>query len=326
MPSSSTNGALLVIDALLFGIEMQWDPGFRGALTVAVSVVILCGSVALLLSTNSGARLGFMLALTGFMGWMFAMGIIWSIYGIGWVGPNPSWDVADVVRSEPGSGVVDSRLDVAQSLPLPDELPDPVELRDNDPELLAAFPPTQRDPNLGDLVTVDPDLADTINEQADPWRILETSNRYTGETQATVGEALGPNGQAIFESPAGYQVIDSYLTGGRAQRADDSIVARAVHKVTQTLEFNPPTFYAVVQLQAVIPQEPKPGQAPPTPVRDETQPIISVVLERVDTGQKRIPAFATTIFSGLTTAVLCVMLHRRDKLAQAQRAATAGAS
>ena len=47
---------------------MTWDPGFKGVLTVALAVAILCGSVALIVGTNSGARLGFLIALAGFMG------------------------------------------------------------------------------------------------------------------------------------------------------------------------------------------------------------------------------------------------------------------
>ena len=42
---------------------LTWAPGFKGVLTVAVAVIILCGSIALILSTNSGARLGFLIAL-----------------------------------------------------------------------------------------------------------------------------------------------------------------------------------------------------------------------------------------------------------------------
>ena len=106
----------------------SWDPGFRGMLTVAVAVTILCGSVFLIVATNTGARLGFLIALTGLCGWMFVMGIIWSLYGIGYKGAAPTWKVVDVVRSEPGSGEVVSSLAEAESLPLPDELPDPVEL------------------------------------------------------------------------------------------------------------------------------------------------------------------------------------------------------
>src|SRR6478735_3602959 len=184
-------------------------------LTVLVAVTILCGSVALIISTNTGARLGFLLALTGFCGWLFVMGIIWSMYGIGWKGNAPTWKVVDVVRSDPDSGEVVSSLQSAESLPLPDELPDPVKLRDGSAEFTKAFPTTQRDPNIGDLVAVPgPDgaaLLAKVNKQAAPWRILETSNKYTGETQAVVAESLGPDGQALFESAADYVVIDSYL-------------------------------------------------------------------------------------------------------------------
>ena len=62
---------------------ITWSPGFRGILVVGVGVLVLMGSVYLLLATNTGARLGFLLALTGLMGWMTIMGLVWSMYGIG---------------------------------------------------------------------------------------------------------------------------------------------------------------------------------------------------------------------------------------------------
>lgn len=326
-----------MIDAFI-SFDWQWDPGFRGLLTVVVATVILMGSVFLILATNSGVRLGFQLALTGFFAWMTVMGIIWSLYGIGPKGPAPTWEVVDTIRTAPCTSLTDpeapedcdetvqSDVEVALAVPLPSQLPDPVALRDESDVLLAAFPTTQRDPGLGDLVTVDPRLLDEIDEQADPWRILETSNKYTGETQAVVAEALGPDGQALFESSNDYVVIESFLTGGKAARTDDSILARAAYKVTRTLDVAPDPFYAAVQLQRVVPQEAKPGQAPPAPVRDLDTELITVVLERTKTNQLRLPPITATIFSAVVTAVLCNSLHRRDKLAQAQREATAGAS
>jgi hypothetical protein len=305
---------------------LSWDPGFRGILTVAVAVAILCGSVFVILATNNGARLGFLLALTGFCGWMFVMGIIWSMYGIGWKGSAPTWKVVDVVRSEPGSGQVVSNLDEAESLPLPDELPDPVKIRDSDPKIEEAYPTTQRDPNIGDIATVDPEFKAKLDEQLAPWRVLETSNKYTGETQAFVAEALGPDGQNVFASPTDYVVIDSFLAGGKPNRTDDSIVGRVRWKIGSIFNQSPPEFYAAVQLQEVIPQEAKPGQAPPTPVRNEDAPVVTVVLKRIQGHHLRRNAIGMTIFMGAVTAVLCSMLHRRDKLAQVQRAQTAGAS
>lgn len=305
---------------LLGAADFTWDPGFKGILTVAVAVAVLCGSVALILGTNSGARLGFLIALTGLFGWFFVMGIVWATYGIGYVGAAPTWEVVDVTTGDPGT----SRVPVADALLEPDDLPDPIDIRDADPELLAEFPQDARDPNLGDLVTVDEGLQDAVNDQVGPWKILATSNGYTGETQAAVAEALGPDGQAVFAGPDDYLVLDGFVTGGKKGRSGDSIVSRVAYKFTSAVEFDNEPLYAAVQLQPVIPQEAAPGEAPPTPVANEDAPVYTVVLER-DRGSRRLPATLFTVSTGLIFAVCASALHRRDKLAQAQRAAPAGA-
>jgi hypothetical protein len=75
---------------------ISWEPEIRGALAVLIGFVGLCGSVYLLLATNSGARTGLLLALAGLFGWCGIMGIIWTAYGIGWVGEEPSWVALEV--------------------------------------------------------------------------------------------------------------------------------------------------------------------------------------------------------------------------------------
>lgn len=302
----------------------QWDPGFRGVLTVVVSVVILCGSVTLILSTNSGARLGFLLSVAGLAGWLFVMGTVWSAYGIGPKGPAPTWETVDIVQGEPSG----SSIETAQQLPLPGDgvLPDPVAVRDGDPALLEEFPADGRDPKLGDLVDLEPGLRAEIDGALGDWTILETSNKFTGEVASAADAELGPEGIALFGGPTEYAVIDSFVAGGEKPRADDSILGRVIFRVTNTLDFNHPPFLAAVQVQAVIPQETKPGQAPPAPIIDEEAPIYTVIMER-DRGALRLPAISFTIFSGIVFAITCNMLHRRDKLAAAQRAAAvAGAA
>lgn len=302
---------------------LSWDPGFRGLLSVLVGVVVLYGSVALIMGTNSGARLGFQLALTGLAGWFFVMGFIWAMYGIGYLGPAPSWTVVDTIVGAP-SAPDGARLEVARTLPLPADLPDPVELRNADPDLLAEFPPDARDPLLTDLVGASEEIRDQVNEQIDGWTVLETANRYTGETQAAVQEHLAETG--LFESNAEFVFQMAYLTGGEPPRTDDSVFGRVLYKITSTLRYgrNDP-FYAAVQLQPVIPQETQPGQAPPLPVADPDAPVYTVVLHR-DRGALRQPGIAFTAASGLVFGVLAWSLHRRDKLADAQRAAPAGAA
>lgn len=297
---------------------LSWDPGFRGLLTVAVAVVILYGSVALILGTNSGPRLGFLLALTGLMGWFFVMGFVWSMYGIGYKGPAPSWRVMETVTGPPANAA----LAKADSLPLFTDLPDPVAVRDGDKALLAEFPPGPKAPTLGELVAADPSLRKELDKQLAPWTILDSANKFSGETQSAVAEALGPNGQKILE-PSEYIFKVGFLTGGETPRTDGSIFNRVVYKITNTAKLGRhDPFYAAVQLQPVVPQVTRDGEAPPIPVADKNAPIYTVILHR-DRGALRLPSISFTIFSGLVFAVLANMLHRRDKLAITQRAATA---
>ena len=104
------------MNALLLAFEIQWHPGLRGILTVLVGVSVLMGSVYLLLSTNIGARVGFLVALAGLSGWMMLMGIVWAIYGIGYLGPAPHWEVAEVVTTESPTDLAAARLSDAHDL------------------------------------------------------------------------------------------------------------------------------------------------------------------------------------------------------------------
>src|SRR3954451_23600609 len=72
-------------------LAIGWEPEIRGVLTVMIAVVVLCGSIYLIMATNMGARLAFLVVLAGLFGWLFLMGITWWIYGIGLKGPDPTW-------------------------------------------------------------------------------------------------------------------------------------------------------------------------------------------------------------------------------------------
>lgn len=102
-------------------LAIGWEPELRGILTVIIAVAVLCGSVYLILGTNLGTRLGFLVAFTGLAGWMTLMGIIWMIYGIGLQGPAPSWQAMPgrTVIQDTGSlysaGVLDTPVDVADA-------------------------------------------------------------------------------------------------------------------------------------------------------------------------------------------------------------------
>jgi len=91
-----------------------WEWELRCTLIVIMAVGVLCGSLYLILGTNLGARLGFLVALTVLAGWMFIMGAVWWTYGKGVLGPDPSWQpvAGKTVIRDPGSlhevGVIDA--------------------------------------------------------------------------------------------------------------------------------------------------------------------------------------------------------------------------
>ena len=96
---------------------LAWDPEIRGFLAVLTGVVVLMGSVWLLLATNSGIRLGTLIALAGFFGWMTIMSSIWWIYGIGYRGDAPRWEEVEIVEALDSEGhLTFAALDEAEEL------------------------------------------------------------------------------------------------------------------------------------------------------------------------------------------------------------------
>lgn len=341
---------------LLAGLD--WDVTIRGIAVVAVGTAVLMGSVWLLLATNTGTRLGTLLALTGFFGWMVCMGIIWWLFGgggvIGWQGRPPSWKVLDVNYNE----LEASPVEKARELVDPDTLPSAYELviqSDHEaakqefatipPERLEALEEARQieDPEeraeaieaaqraiddwqlrnetitLSELAAVAPELVEDI-DFGDDWRLQSTADG--GEAAATAQAELVELG--IFGSTNEFKVLDIYDVGGKSGLPDNpNRWDRIVNELYSIVHFWHPPHYAVVQVQQVIPQEAEPGQPPPRPVVDENQPVISVIMER-DLGSRRLNPALITIGSLLLFAVFATMLHYRDKESMARRAALAG--
>lgn len=310
---------------------LSWDPGFRGVLTVVVGALILGGSVWLLLSTNSGWRLGFLLSLTGLSGWMMIMGLVWAMYGIGYQGRTPTWEVEEVNYGN----LAEANTPEARTVPSRDDMPSGEELRaiiDDHEALSTQFPddPTRRAPQLGDLLSVDPELRDDervadVVETDDGWELLGAADPQTGEAVAAA-QAYLVDERALFESSSDFVVLDSWSLGGKDDRTDDSLIGRALFKAERiaTWPLGHPTHRVVVRVQRVIPRETVPGQPPPTPEADEAEPATSVVMVR-DLGSRRQPAVFLMFASGIVFAVCCTSLHRRDKLVDEARAAAAAA-
>lgn len=111
---------------------ISWEPEIRGALAVLIGFVVLCGSTYLLLATNTGVRTGMLLAMAGLFGWCGIMGLIWTAYGIGWVGEEPSWVALEVNYDDLSVAVteeVHSDPELASWEPIEEGTPDYGELQ-----------------------------------------------------------------------------------------------------------------------------------------------------------------------------------------------------
>ncbi len=286
---------------------IAFDPTIRGILAVAVGVVVLMGSVYLLLASNTGNRLGFLLALTGFFGWMAIMGLIWWIYGIGMQGQSPSWQVVEYNAGALEQAATDeaTRLDLSV-LPQAGNGPDY--------ELLSGL--SEEDPER--LEQIEEELADA----SDGWLFLPASDPSRGEAEATVSAELPACDQCNFgiESAADYIVLGAFEVGGKEPKPDGASTWEAVEtKIRQSIQILHPDHYAIVQVQKVVEQEAEPGQAPPTPIADDSEPVISVVMLR-DIGDRRFPAAVITISSLLIFGLLCWILHQRERILEANLA------
>jgi hypothetical protein len=78
-----------------------WYPTILGVLVVVAAVVLFAGSLYLLLATNLGARLGFLVAFTGLMGFMVVLTSLWIVTASPLntlKGRIPSWKAVELVN------------------------------------------------------------------------------------------------------------------------------------------------------------------------------------------------------------------------------------
>lgn len=287
----------MTLETIVAGIA--WDPEIRGVLTVAVGVAVLMGSVYLLLATNVAHRLGFLLALAAFFGWMIIHGLVWWIYPpiMGPAGRAPSWEVQEINRNDLSAALNEEVHGIDTS-----RLPDP--------EVVDEATTDELDGLLAD-----------VREDLDGWTLLPAADPGRAEAQATAQALLVDEGVVPEISEQDDFVFHYVLeTGGKPERKSDSMFDRVANTITNSLRLTHPPHYMVVQVQPTIEQEEVAGQPPPTPEADPDADIISLVMVR-DIGQRRVPAALITLGSALIFGLLCAMLHQRDKRVAENRSA-----
>ncbi len=260
-----------------------WDPTLTGYLAVLLGVLVLCGSVYMLLATNLGLRLGFLVAWTGLWSWSFLMGAIWWVFGIGWHGQIPTWQVSHVA-TDPAAVPIEEVQQLSNDVSAtPDEWVVVVE-----PDAISAAD--------GHIVCADDDV-----------RRLEpvSSCRFRFTTQYTVHRVLETGGERYRPLGIPDNVFTQYFIPSRG-RPHYAVVQLQANETAVEVDANLLDADGAVIL-------------PPSAI-DEAQPILSVVLYR-DQGSLRLRPALVTIFSGLLFALGCYHLHRRDQAVWAVREA-----
>ena len=313
--------------------EIAWDPEIRNILALLVGIGVLVGSVLLIVSTNTGPRTGMLVVLACLFGWLTIMGVIWWMYGIGMKGEASHWRTVEINTGD----IRQSQLAAATKLP---EFDDPglaQKILADHPELEHSVNP-DKTPNkviaVSELIDADPAIKSEYHLAANDlggWRILVPSDKQRGDAQAVADASL--TAAKIFSQSSDYKVIDAYDIGGKRQLPSTvgdckfykpstwgDCKDHAWDDIYSLVQFTHPAHYAIVQVQAVVPQVTPPGGAPPTPQLDPKAPLISVIMIR-SLGDLRFPAFMVTLVFGVLFALTCWTLHRRDKLQAANRSA-----
>ena len=255
-------------------LAVNWEPELRGWLTVIIGVVVLMGSVYMILATNMGARLGFIVALTGLFGWMALMGGIWWIYGIGYKGAAPEW------KEVPGKTVIQEVDLLAEAGVIKEQIP---------------F--TEAD----DSVAASEALGARLGEEG--WEKVDEAAPEFGQAEAAATVFLEE--EEAF-SAGEFDVTAVYEIGGEAY-------PKPLGDELDQIAFWHTPYYTLVEVAPLEPLRPEPGRAPIAPEIDTSMQRQYVYMIR-DLGSLREPAAYITIGSTIIFLALCWLLHRRDRI------------
>jgi hypothetical protein len=221
-------------------LAVSWDPDIRGILVVLTMVGVLIGGTYLIVGSNLGARLGFMVVMAGLAGWMMSMGAVWWIYGIGLRGEAPSWKPNDPIAIVRDGNFMD------------------------DAEVIET--PVKVD----GLSSVDSSDAVAKQMLEEGWIKLDDTDPRRAQAISSADEII--QFEAREFSAGEYVAVNVFDKGGeRYPKINDALDFVAFwHK----------PHYAVVEIAPVLPQREEPGRAPARPVIDESQPRQYVVMIR----------------------------------------------
>ncbi len=289
-----------MIYQLAFLDGVTFDIFFRGLLSVIVLFLILVGGTYLLIATNIGVRNGFLIASAGFFGWMFLMGIFWTVYAKGWIGEAPTWHQEEQLSSENRDLLFASNKEVA--------------------ELDAIrFTSEKTDPDEAQLDVVE----QSKNTDIGGWKYLPTSDAVRGDAQSAAVTFLTEDGGFLSNGETYVPLqFGAFSIGGKPTLKEDARwYDRATHFFDETvLTPTHPEKLVVIQFQGAKAAINATGEAPATLEADPNKPVYSVIMSRdrggplpsLISGQRFTP-FAFTVAMGMIFLAFVLMLHSRDK-------------
>lgn len=271
--------------------EFSWDPQVRGIVIVLAAIIVLPGSVFLIMGTNVGARMGFLVAVAGLSGFCAMLGLLWTLNAGGLVGRQPSWKAAEIAIGPPGAALGGGTEGL------------PARLGEPPSNGWRELPPG--DPVRGDATAA-----------ADKMLAPDTSEAPEGE------EKKPPKFAPPYGSPGDYVQVAAYQQGGREAGIWFRIRNHRFYK--QGPWYNPvgwfraPANRVVITVQKTAPklneedltEEPRP---------DLSQPPQTLVMVR-DRGSLRFPPAMFMLFWLVVFAVTTWSLHQRDKEILARKA------
>jgi len=277
---------------------LSWDPQVRGFLIVVAAIAILPGTIYLLILTNLGARIGFLVAIAGLTGWMMLLSLTWILYGSGMKGRDPSWKVKEVVHSQSATDLSSGALPKLENFPQhwhkapASVLGDATAAADN------FITKTGRKPKIGPEGPIE---RDPTPEELRYAAEFSTSDQYVviGGYEKGGDNCWGPKDKCTYDAPK-------------------KILFWKIH---HKFFFLHSAHYVAVQVRPAIqaPNDPF-GNTTYSKDPDTTKPVSTIVVER-DLGSVRFPQVMLCLSSAIIFFVTCHALHRRDKRIMARRAA-----
>ncbi|MCU1393597.1 MAG: hypothetical protein JWM34_2025 [Ilumatobacteraceae bacterium] len=260
-------------------LALNWEPQIRGILIIIISVTVLMGSVYLILGTNLGARLGFLLSLSALSGWMMLMAVVWWSFGIGLKGDDVSW------KAVPGKTILLDASAVQQAGVFKSD---------------AVLPAADASPAVTDSAI------DTLLKNNGWTQVGETAKNY-GPSASAAGVVVEADGTLKAGT---YQVVNVFDKGGERYPK--------INETLDFIAFLHKPHWILVEVAPLITQRAEPGRAPASPEVDTSQPHRYVYMIR-DLGNKRVPAAEIAIGSAIVFFSCCYLLHIRDRRVLANR-------